>query len=104
MSLLASAKPAAAQVTAVYTVPASRRATVNVNCCNTGASASKVRLAVSAEASAPLASQWIEWDVELPASGVLERTGIVLAAGQKVFARSDSGEVTVNVWGIEELA
>lgn len=104
MSLLASAKPAAAQTAAVYTVPASRRATVNVNCCNTGTGASKVRLAVSAEASAPLATQWIEWDVELPASGVLERTGIVLSAGQKVFARSDTGDVTVNVWGIEELA
>jgi hypothetical protein len=104
MSLLASAKPATGQTVAVYTVPASRRATVNVNCCNTGTAASKVRLAVSAEATAPLATQWIEWDVELPASGVLERTGIVLSAGQKVFARSDTGGVTVNVWGIEELA
>ena len=104
MSLLASAKPAAGQTAAIYTVPTSRRATINLNCCNTGAGPARVRLAVSAEETAPLDTQWIEWDVELDASAVLERTGIVLAAGQKLFARSDTGLVTVNVWGIEDLA
>lgn len=101
--LLGSAQPAAATVAAVYTVPASRRAVINVNCCNIGDAPAKVRLALSADA-APQAAQWIEWDVTLDPSAVLERTGIALGAGQKLFAYSDSGQVTVNVWGVEELA
>lgn len=103
MSLLASSRPTAAQTVVVYTVPTQRRATINVNCCNTGATTARVRLAVSADAT-PADAQWIEWDAALDPSGVLERTGIVLSAGQKLFARSDTGSVTVNVWGVEELA
>jgi hypothetical protein len=103
MSLLASTRPAAAATVAVYTVPTQRRATININCCNVGASSARVHLAVSADET-PADAQWIEWDAALDPSGVLERTGIVLSAGQKVFARSDTGGVTVNVWGIEELA
>ena len=103
MSLLAFAKPAAAQTAAVYTVPTQRRATINVNCCNTGATAARVRLAVSA-GDTPADAQWIEWDAALDPSGVLERTGIVLSAGQRLFARSDTGAVNVAVWGIEEIA
>ncbi|TSE33027.1 hypothetical protein [Tepidimonas charontis] len=103
MSLLASSRPAAAQTVAVYTVPTQRRATININCCNVGASSARVRLAVSADAT-PADAQWIEWDAALDPSGVLERTGIVLSAGQKLFARSDTGAVNVAVWGIEEIA
>lgn len=103
MSRLATAKPAAATVAAIYTVPTSRRATININCCNTGSTPAKVRLALSSDTT-PADSEWIEWNAALDPSGVLERTGIVLAAGQALFAHSDTGAVTVNVWGIEELA
>ena len=103
MSLLASAKPAAAMLADIYTVPASRRAVININCCNVGSSPSKVRLAISTDPS-PADAQWIEWDTVLDPSGVLERTGIALKAGQALFARTDIGDVAINVWGIEELA
>lgn len=103
MSRLATAKPEPATVSAVYTVPTSRRATVNINCCNVGQVPAKVRLAIGSN-TAPADSEWIEWDAAIDPSGVLERTGIVLSAGQKLFAYSDTGSVTVNVWGIEDLA
>lgn len=105
MSLLASGRLTANTVTAIYTTPTSRRAVINVNVCNTGAAA-RVRLAIASDETAPAdtAANWIEWDVPLAASEVIERTGIVLSAGQRVWARADTAAVTVNVWGIEEIA
>lgn len=98
---LGSASLSATTNTTIYTVPTGKTATVTVNLCNTGATATTVRLAV-ALADTPVAGERIEYGVSLPANGVLERGGIVLGAGQKIVAYAGAVGVDVNVWGFEE--
>jgi len=103
MSILGTAKPAANTPATLYSVPVGRMAVVNVAACNTGTAAAKLRIAVSPNA-APADSEYIEFDVSLAATEVLERTALSLAAGQKIVVRADSATVTFNAWGIEEVA
>lgn len=98
---LAALNLPAAQNVALYTVPAAHRAVMTVSLCNRGATAAKVRLALT-EAAAPVDDDWIEFDAVLPGFGVLERTGIALAAGQKVFVRSDVANVSAVAYGVRE--
>lgn len=90
----------AATLTTVYTVPSSTFAVVSVNVCNRHNVVQNIRLAVAA-ADTPLDSEYIEFDVELGAKGVLERTGIIIGAGQKIVARASGVNVSVVVFGIE---
>lgn len=87
--------------TTVYTVPAATTATVTVSICNRGSTSATVRLAVAATAT-PGNSEWLEYDVTIPASGVLERTGIVAQAGKLVVAYASTANVSVSVYGFEE--
>lgn len=86
----------------VYTVPAGIVAAANVNICNTGAAAVKVRLAIRSGALA--AADYIEHDADVPAGGVLERTGLALTAGETVVVRASASGVSVRVHGFEETA
>jgi hypothetical protein len=45
--------------------------------------------------------EFLEFDTELFGKGVLERTGIILGAGQKIVARSSAAGVSAVVFGIE---
>ena len=87
--------------TVLYTVPANVVATVNINICNKGSATAKVRLAIAANA-APGAAEYLEYDTVIPANGVLERTGIVCSAAEKVVVRADTADVAVRVHGFEE--
>lgn len=100
MARLAAADLAAATLTDVYTVPANRRATFTVNFCNRSAAERTVRLALCSGAIQN--ADYIEFDTALPANGVLERTGLMLTAGQLVRARANSTDVSCVVWGAEE--
>lgn len=99
--ILGQSNPAAATNTTVYTVPASIVTTATVSICNTGISVARVRIALSGTGT-PDASEWIEYDAEVSASGVLERTGIVLNAAERVVVFSDSAALAVSVYGFEE--
>lgn len=101
--LLGKANLAANTNTTVYTVPASTLATVNVNLVNAGTSTAKVRIAMAATGT-PGASEYIEYDFQIAASQVLERTGIVMSAGERVVVFSDLANVAVRVHGFEEAA
>jgi hypothetical protein len=103
MSILGTALPAANTLVSLYEVPAGRRAVVNVAACNQGAAAAKLRVALTASAT-PAASEFIEFDVSLAASEVLERTALSLAAGQKIVVQANAATVSFNAWGIEEVA
>ena len=98
---LGTASLVAATNTVIYTAPTGKSPTLTVNFCNTGATAIPIRLAI-AQADTPVAGEWIEYGVSLPANGVLERAGIVLSEGQKVVAYAGASGVDVNVWGFEE--
>lgn len=107
--LLASANLAANAVTALYVVPANRRAVFSLNLCNRAAGAAVgVRIALTTGA-APTDADWVEYDTPIPAAGgsagsVLERTGFALAAGQAVYVRASAAGVSAVVFGIEEAA
>ena len=97
---LGHADLAAGTNTSLYTVPANTFGIVTLSICNRGNSAISVRVAV-ASAGTPLASEYIEYDVELLAKGVLERSGIALAAGQILVIYSSAVNVSAVAMGIE---
>ena len=93
----------AATNTSVYTVPSAKLAVVNVSICNRGGSASSVRLAISNQAT-PNAADYIEYDQPVISAGVLERTGLVLDAGEILVAYSSGANISVVAYGFEENA
>lgn len=98
---LGVANLAAGADTLVYTVPASTIATVNIRVANRNASAVKIRVAIGTGAS-PNAGDYIDYDITVPDNGILEDTGIVCGAGEKIWVRSDVANVSVRVHGFEE--
>jgi hypothetical protein len=86
-----------------YTVPASTYAVVTVSFCNRSNTAAAIRLAV-ASADTPTNAEYVEFDTEIMAKGVLERTGLVLDAGKRIVAYSSSDATSVIVMGIETAA
>jgi hypothetical protein len=93
----------AATVTQVYDVPDNTFAVVTLSVVNRGATAATIRVAIclAGTATSPLDSEYIEYDVSLAAKGVLERTGIVMAADQRLIVRSSAVGVNAVVYGIE---
>ena len=89
--------------TTIYTVPSSTFSVVSVSICNRNSStAATIRVAVCSSAT-PAAGEYIEYDTSLVASGVVERTGIVMDAGKILVVTVSSATPTVSVvaYGIE---
>jgi hypothetical protein len=89
--------------TTIYTVPSSTFAVVSLNICNRNSTtAATIRVAVASSAS-PNPDEWIEYDTSLVASGVVERTGLVMAANQVLVVQVSSATPTISVvaMGIE---
>lgn len=86
----------------VYTCPAATFAVVTVSICNRGAASANIRISVSSSSS-PATTEYLEFDSELVAKGVLERTGIVMDAGKilVVATSTASTSLSVVVMGIE---
>jgi hypothetical protein len=91
---------AAATNTTLYTCPDNTFAVVTVSLCNRSGSSTTVRVAV-ADADTPLDSEFIEYDATVLSKGVLERTGVVLAAGEKIVVRSSGTGTSAVAYGIE---
>lgn len=98
---LGSAALAAAADTVVYPVPANTVATVNISVVNRGDTDAVVNLAIS-DSDTPSSKDFIEYGVTIPPHGVLERTAIVVGAGEKVIARSSTANCSVCVFGFTE--
>ena len=86
--------------TTIYTCPSSTFTVASVSICNRNSSTVTVRLALAATGT-PSAGEWLEYDVQLLANGVIERTGIVMDAGKVLVAYSNSANVSVVAMGIE---
>jgi len=98
---LGTATLTAATDTSLYTVPADTFAVVSINLCNRSSStAADVRIAIS-DTGTPTNDEFLEFDSELLASGVIERTGIVMDAGKILVVRSSTNDVTAVAYGIE---
>jgi len=86
--------------TTVYTVPNETFAVVTVNVTNKDNQSRQIRIA-TASSDTPDSSEWIEFDAEILGNGTFERSGIVLDAGKKIVAYSNSTDINVVVFGIE---
>lgn len=86
----------------IYVVPSGKTANLNINICNRNTVGVLIRLALTTASGTPGTADWIEYNTPLPAYGVLERTGILLSAGQYVIAWSNTTDVNVIVTGLEE--
>lgn len=99
--LLGKAALVAAANTSIYTVPAEKVATVNVNIVNTTVSSVSIRVSIGAVA--PATTDYIEYDAIIPANGVLERSGLVMTAAEILVVRASATGVTVRAYGFEEV-
>lgn len=97
---LGTADLLAATNTSLYVVPTDTFSVVSVSVCNRGNSPMSFRLAVCSSAT-PANDEWLEYDTEILAKGVLERTGIVMDAGKILVVRSSAANVSVVAFGIE---
>jgi hypothetical protein len=68
---------------------------------NTNATAVTVRIALSATGT-PTAAEYIEYNAEIAGYGILERTGIALQAAKNLVAFSNTANVSISVYGVEE--
>lgn len=91
---------AAATDTLLYTCPADTFSVTTLSLCNRNASSVRIRVAVGTSAS-PADAEFIEYDSELTGNSVIERTGIVLSAGQTIIVRSNTVNVSAVLVGIE---
>jgi hypothetical protein len=89
--------------TTIYTVPSSTFSVVSVSICNRNTTtAATIRVAICSSAT-PAVAEYIEYDTSLVASGVVERTGLVMDAGKILVVTVSSATPTVSVvaMGIE---
>ena len=100
---LGASDVAAGTYTTVYTCPASTFAVVSINLLNRGNSSCFVRLAIAA-ASTPTNGEFIEFDTELTPKSLLERTGIVMQAGNLLVVYTNVANVSSEAFGIETAA
>jgi len=102
---LAKSNPIADTITTVYTCPAGFFSVITVSLLNYTDSATTFKLSVVETANAsPIVSDFLEYDTVLSSKNIIERSGIVLGAGQKIVVSSPTSGCIINVYGIETQA
>jgi hypothetical protein len=98
--LLGQSALAAATNTTLYTVPSSTFTVCSISLCNRGTTTATVRVALAASTS-PTNAEYIEYDAQIGANGVLERTGIMINAGKNIVVYANTANVSASAFGIE---
>lgn len=103
LKTLGQAIPAAATLTALYTVPgATRTAVSTIVICNQGAATAKFRISIAIAGAADTPAQYIRYDVSvLPNDGFDVTIGVTLGPGDVIRVQSDTGTVSFNAFGDE---
>jgi hypothetical protein len=91
---------AASTNTTLYTCPPGFFGVASVTICNRNATAVTVRLALTSS-STVTDNSYVEYGVTIPANAALERTGLVLAAGQLLVVWASNTSVDAVAYGIE---
>ena len=89
--------------TDLYTVPTDTFTVASISLANRTSSSVQVRVAITTTAgpAAPGNSEFIEYGTTIAANGVLERTGLVLAANQIISLYAATVGVSAVAMGIE---
>ena len=90
----------ATTLTTVYTVPTGYYTVATLSITNRNSTPIKVRVAL-ASSGTPNPEEYIEYDTAIIATGVFERTGLVMQAGLNLVVYSDTAGVGATVYGIE---
>lgn len=85
-----------------YQVPVGKTTTCSVSICNRNTTSVMIRLALAASTGTPANGEFIEYSTMIPGFGVLERTGLILAATQYITVYSDTANVSAVGYGFEE--
>lgn len=102
--ILSQVAPVASTATTAYVVPANVLSSFTISIVNRHATAAaKTRIAISTTDS-PSDAEWIEYNLDIPAGFVFERTGLLAQAGRRVVIFSDSASLSVTVAGYEDVA
>jgi len=86
--------------TDIYTVPTARITTANINLCNR--TETPVTVCIALHDGVLADADYLEYDTSIPAHGVLERTGLVMSAGETITTCASADGVSVRVYGFEE--
>ena len=101
--VLGQSNPSATTATTLYTVPSATQAIVStITVCNQAASAATYRIAVRVAGAALGATQYIAYDVSLPANATDTLTlGVTLGATDVITVYASSATVSFNAYGSE---
>ena len=100
---LAQVSPAATTLTAAYTVPTGKHATIEAVICNR-AGAATVRLSHAIGGAADATSQYLLYDYGVSAFDTKVSARFTAAAGDVIRVYASTATVTFNINGIEENA
>ncbi len=101
--VLGQSNPSATTATTLYTVPSATQAIVStITVCNQAASAATYRIAVRIAGAALAATQYIAYDVSLPANSSDTLTlGITLGATDVITVYASSATMSFSAFGSE---
>ena len=103
LKILGQRTPAATTVEDLYTVPASRSATVSsITVCNRAATAATFRISVAAAGAVDATSQYIFYDQPIDANSTFVATlGITLATTDKIRVYTSTANFSITAFGVE---
>ena len=83
----------------IYIGNTNEGAVVTLNICNRNNKSTNIRVAITDSMHSPTSSEYIEYDVEILAKGVLERSVVVVGLNQYLTVYSSESNVTATCWG-----
>ena len=101
--VLGQSNPSATTATTLYTVPSTTQTIVStITVCNQAATAATYRIAVRVAGAALAATQYIAYDVSLPANASDTLTlGVTLGATDVITVYASSATMSFNAYGSE---